>query len=76
MKQNRMAEIRQILTEEKQINNLDVCSRLNISLATLRRDLDRLEQEGLIRRVYGGAVLCGGYGPLFRRGGPGYRPGH
>ena len=62
MKQNRMAEIRQILTEENQINNLDICSRLNISLATLRRYLDQLEQEGLIRRIYGGAVLCGASG--------------
>ena len=59
MKQNRMAEIQKILTDEKQVNNLELCQRLNISLATLRRYLDRLEQEGLIRRVYGGAVLAG-----------------
>ena len=45
MKQNRMAEIQKILTDEKQINNLELCQRLNISLATLRRYLDRLEQE-------------------------------
>ncbi|GIP22538.1 DeoR/GlpR family DNA-binding transcription regulator [Paenibacillus sp. J22TS3] len=30
----------------------------NVSMETIRRDLDRLEQEGKLRKVYGGAVLA------------------
>ena len=31
--------------------------RFNISIETVRRDLEYLEQQGVLRRVYGGAVL-------------------
>jgi Transcriptional regulators of sugar metabolism len=33
---------------------------LNVSEMTIRRDLSRLEHEGLLRRVYGGAVSTRG----------------
>ncbi|MBC7559341.1 MAG: DeoR/GlpR transcriptional regulator [Dermatophilaceae bacterium] len=38
----------------------DLASRLRVSLSTVRRDLHELEREGLVRRVYGGAVLTEG----------------
>jgi DeoR/GlpR family transcriptional regulator of sugar metabolism len=34
----------------------DLCRQLKVSPATMRRDLDQLEQGGAIRRVHGGAV--------------------
>jgi DeoR/GlpR family transcriptional regulator of sugar metabolism len=34
----------------------DLCRRLRVSAATVRRDLDLLERSGAIRRVHGGAV--------------------
>ena len=34
----------------------DLCHRLKVSAATVRRDLDLLERSGVIRRVHGGAV--------------------
>lgn len=37
----------------------DLASHLRVSQSTVRRDLDDLEREGLLRRVHGGAVLTG-----------------
>ena len=38
----------------------DLAAHLRVSLSTVRRDLHELEQEGLVRRVHGGAVLTRG----------------
>ena len=38
----------------------DLAAHLRVSLSTVRRDLHELEQEGLVRRVHGGAVLTKG----------------
>jgi len=35
----------------------DLASHLQVSLSTVRRDLDELERGGLVRRVHGGAIL-------------------
>ena len=35
----------------------ELTKRFGVSVATIRRDLDLLEKEGLIRRIYGGAEL-------------------
>ena len=40
----------------------ELCTSLNTSVATIRRDLDELEQRSLLRRTRGGAVPIG---PLF-----------
>lgn len=37
----------------------EIAERLNVSVQTVRRDLAELEQEGLVERVHGGAVLTG-----------------
>jgi DeoR/GlpR family transcriptional regulator of sugar metabolism len=47
----------------------DIADALQVSLQTVRRDLHRLEDQRLVERVYGGAVLAGG-GPA----GPSSRP--
>jgi DeoR/GlpR family transcriptional regulator of sugar metabolism len=35
----------------------DLAARLGISQSTVRRDLDELAAQGLVRRVFGGAIL-------------------
>jgi len=35
----------------------ELCQTLHVSEATVRRDLNRLEEEGIVRRVHGGAAL-------------------
>lgn len=48
-----------ILTELQQNGRVAVESlseQLNVSVVTIRRDLDALEQKGLLRRTHGGAV--------------------
>ncbi len=35
---------------------VDLARRFNVSAETIRRDLDILQEEGLLKRVYGGAV--------------------
>ncbi len=34
----------------------DLAEQLKVSVVTIRRDLDQLEQQGLLRRTHGGAV--------------------
>lgn len=55
MNSDRLVQIKQILFKEGKVNNEDLCRRFGISMATVRRDLDKLEREGLVRRIYGGA---------------------
>lgn len=43
--------------EDKEIVKVqDLANRFNISLETVRRDLDKLEKDKLIKRVHGGAI--------------------
>lgn len=37
----------------------DLCARLGTSPSTIRRDLEQLEGEGVLKRTYGGAVAIG-----------------
>lgn len=57
MKRDRITEIKHILMQNKQVNNNDLAAMFGVSLATIRRDLDLLEANGSIRRVYGGAEI-------------------
>lgn len=45
------------LAEDKQLYVPDLARTLRVSSETIRRDLDRLEKEGKLKKVYGGAVL-------------------
>ncbi|MFF7654017.1 DeoR/GlpR family DNA-binding transcription regulator [Streptomyces sp. NPDC007983] len=42
----------------------DLSAQLNVSAATIRRDLLKLEEEGLLTRVHGGAVVESGDQPF------------
>lgn len=53
----RRSEILNFLREDASINNEQLAERLNTSTLTIRRDLQHLEDQGIVRRFYGGAVI-------------------
>jgi DeoR/GlpR family transcriptional regulator of sugar metabolism len=52
----RWDNLRALIRDRGVIRIEDLCRQLKVSPATVRRDLDQLEQSGTIRRVHGGAV--------------------
>jgi DeoR family transcriptional regulator, fructose operon transcriptional repressor len=52
----RWDDLRALIRDSGVIRVEDLCRRLRVSPATVRRDLDQLELSGAIRRVHGGAV--------------------
>jgi len=52
----RWDDLRALIRDRGVIRIEDLCRQLKVSPATVRRDLDQLEQSGAIRRVHGGAV--------------------
>ncbi len=52
----RWDNLRALIRDSGVIRIEDLCRQLKVSPATVRRDLDQLEQSGAIRRVHGGAV--------------------
>ncbi len=57
MKLDRRNQIVDIITKQRTVKNAELMERFNISIETLRRDLEYLEQRGILKRVYGGAVV-------------------
>ena len=52
----RWDNLRALIRDSGVIRIEDLCRQLQVSPATVRRDLDQLERGGAIRRVHGGAV--------------------
>jgi len=52
----RKSKIMETLNKSSEIRVADLSRILNASVVTVRKDLDELEQEGLLERVHGGAV--------------------
>jgi len=50
----RYVEILELLKGRTILRTQDIIERLGVSRETVRRDLKRLEEQGLVRRVYGG----------------------
>jgi len=57
MKLDRRNQIIDMITQQRTVKNTELMERFDISIETVRRDLEYLEQQGYLRRVYGGAVL-------------------
>lgn len=57
--QERHKQIMDKLRKERIVRVEKLVGRFNVSAETIRRDLEKLEEEGLLQRVYGGAVLAG-----------------
>jgi DeoR/GlpR family transcriptional regulator of sugar metabolism len=52
----RRERVRQIVRSRHAVRVEDLREELGVSTATIRRDLDELEESGALRRVHGGAV--------------------
>ena len=49
--------MKKLFLSKKQLLNKELCDTFGVSIETVRRDLNILEQEGFIQKVYGGARL-------------------
>ena len=47
----------ELITRQRTVTNAELMERFGVSIETVRRDLDYLEQQGVLRKVYGGAAL-------------------
>jgi DeoR family transcriptional regulator, aga operon transcriptional repressor len=52
---DRMREVLSLLRDRGEVASKVLCAELNVSSATLRRDLTDLEEQGLLVRTHGGA---------------------
>ncbi len=57
MKNRRQDEIIRILTENRMVKAYELAEQFQVSMETVRRDLESLEKEGYLTRVHGGAVV-------------------
>lgn len=57
LKNERQEQLLRILTKKQTMSVSDLSEALNTSMMTIRRDLNSLEQKGLIKRVHGGVFL-------------------
>ncbi len=56
MKENRKQQIISLLTAGGYTNVTELAARFNVTTETIRRDLNELEQENLVKRIHGGAI--------------------
>jgi DeoR/GlpR family transcriptional regulator of sugar metabolism len=49
-----------ILTKDKAVSINKLSDRFSVSTASIRRDLEKMERQGMVKRTYGGAVLIEG----------------
>ncbi|MDR1218559.1 MAG: DeoR/GlpR family DNA-binding transcription regulator [Treponema sp.] len=54
---NRQSKILEAIARQQRIEVTDLAKRMNVSPVTIRKDLDQLEQRGLIRREHGFAYI-------------------
>jgi DeoR/GlpR family transcriptional regulator of sugar metabolism len=55
--EDRLNRIKKIIQENKSVSIETLVSRMGVSKDTIRRDLIRLEQDNVIKRTHGGAVI-------------------
>lgn len=57
MKLERRSQIMELINRQRTVTNAELMERFGVSIETVRRDLDYLEQQGVLRKVYGGAAV-------------------
>ena len=55
----RRQEITRLIRQKSNVRVEDLVARFGASASTIRRDLEHLEQQGILKRIYGGAVAAG-----------------
>lgn len=55
--EERLNEILEIIKRDKKVLVKDLSEKFNVSESMIRKDLQRLEKGGAIKRTYGGAIL-------------------
>jgi DeoR/GlpR family transcriptional regulator of sugar metabolism len=55
----RRIEIKKLVTENESITVSNMAKLFNVSEITIRRDLEKLEDEGFLDKVHGGAIIKG-----------------
>lgn len=53
----RQNKIKEMLFKEKRVDVFELSEHFSVTEVTIRRDFDKLEQEGFLIKTYGGAVL-------------------
>lgn len=53
----RLNKIKELLLEKKQLDVITLSKMLNVTEVTVRRDLEKLEEEGFLVRTHGGAIM-------------------
>lgn len=53
----RNEKIKEIMSEYKKIDVTTLSDRLRVSDVTIRKDLEKLEKEGFLKKIHGGAIL-------------------
>ncbi|WP_375003277.1 DeoR/GlpR family DNA-binding transcription regulator [Aeromicrobium sp. CTD01-1L150] len=56
----RRSLIEEMVAQQGEVSLVDLAERFEVSEMTVRRDLDVLEEEGVLRKVMGGAIFIGG----------------
>jgi DeoR family transcriptional regulator of aga operon len=56
---DRLSAVLERLSDGGTVGVADLCDELGVSAATIRRDLEQLERQRLLRRTHGGAVAHG-----------------
>jgi DeoR family transcriptional regulator, myo-inositol catabolism operon repressor len=57
MRVQRISQLEKYLIENNSASHAELCEKFNVSLNTIRRDIEELEDRGVITKVYGGIVL-------------------
>lgn len=57
MKEDRISELEDYIIEKERASIEELCSVFNVSKNTMRRDINQLEAQGKIKKVYGGIIL-------------------
>jgi DeoR/GlpR family transcriptional regulator of sugar metabolism len=58
MKYNRLQALREYILKNHKVEITDVAEKMQVSVETVRRDFGVLEEEGFLKKVYGGAELA------------------